>query len=141
MTIVDPNGKSMKTEQEVVTYEVGNIKLDSNQTPNNKLEEGLIGARQMAAAQLSQMARQRMAETGVAMPEESLRLQVMAEASKITDPFKMEPCAQAIFMLLAIEISQRDDTIKSLNDRIEKLEECLPKQKTESSLEDGSQTN
>jgi len=141
MTIVDPNGKSMKTEQEVVTYEVGNIKLDSNQTPNGKLEEGLIGARQMAAAQLTQMARQRMAEGGVAMPEESLRLQVMAEASKIADPFKMEPCAQGVFMLLAIEISQRDATIQALNDRIEKLEECLPKQKTESSLEDGSQTN
>ncbi len=138
MSIIDPNGKDLSStrQEETISYKVESVTLESNATPNDKLHEALAGARQMATMQLMMQAKQQAAQKGLMIPEESLRVQAMAEASKITDPFKMEPCAQAIFMMLAKEIESRDATIKSLTERIEKLEnEWRPK--TESSLADG----
>lgn len=122
MSIVGPNGEDFSTDREVENYTVGNISLDTNARPGDKLKQALEGARKMAEMQISMAARQQADASGLHIPAESIRVQAMAEASKITDPFQMEPCAQAVFMLLATEISQRDEIIKKLNDRIEKLE-------------------
>ena len=136
MSIVDSSGKALQSEREVVTYKVGNINLTTDAVPGDKLGEGLAGARQMAMMQLMAAAKQQAANSGLHIPEESLRVQATAEASKIEDPFKMEPCAQAVFMMLANELKTRDNTIRALEERIEKLE-C--DQKGETSSEDGLQ--
>ena len=143
MSIVDPNGKDLRAaQQEVVTYKVGSVSLDTNAVPGDKLGEGLAGARQMATMQLMAAARQSAAQSGLHIPEASLQLQATAEASKIVDPFKMEPCAQAVFMMLAMEIEARNEEIRVLTDRLEKLEEtCLSGQKSESSSADGDSAN
>ncbi len=136
MSIVDPNGKTVQSEREAVTYTIGNITLTTDAVPGDKLGEGLAGARQMAMMQLMAAGRQQAQQGGIHIPEESLKVQAMAEASKIEDPFKMEPCAQAVFMMLANELKTRDNTIRKLEERIEKLE-C--EQKGETSSEDGLQ--
>lgn len=136
MSIVDPNGKAVQSERETVTYTIGNVSLTTDAVPGDKLGEGLAGARQMATMQLMAAGRQQAKQGGIHMPEASLKVQAMAEASKIEDPFKMEPCAQAVFMMLANELKTRDNTISALEERIEKLE-CKPKE--ESSSEDGLQ--
>jgi hypothetical protein len=136
MSIVDPNGKTLQADREIVTYEVGAVKLTTNALPGDKLQEALAGARQMAGMQLMAAAKQQAAQGGIHIPEESLRVQVTAEASKIEDPFKMEPAAQAVFMMLANEIRIRTEIIQDLTKRIEQLE-CKPK--TDSSSEDGLQ--
>ena len=136
MSIVDPNGKTVQSEREAVTYTIGNITLTTDAVPGDKLGEGLAGARHMATMQLMAAGRQQATQGGIHIPEESLKVQAMAEASKIEDPFKMEPCAQAVFMMLANELKTRDNTIRKLEERIEKLE-C--EQKGETSSEDGLQ--
>jgi len=134
MSIVDPSGKAIQPDREIVTYEVGNVKLATNALPGDKLQEALAGARQMATMQLMAAARQ--SQGGIHIPEESLRVQAVAEASKIEDPFKMEPAAQAVFMMLANQIQAQAEVIQDLRGRIETLE-CKPK--AESSSEDGLQ--
>jgi len=136
MSIVDSSGKAVQSEREVVTYQVGNVSLSTDALPGDKLQEALAGARQMMAMQLMQSARQQAAQGGIHIPEESLKVQVTAQASKIEDPFKMEPAAQAVFMMLANELKTRDNAIRALEERIEKLE-C--KQEGETSSEDGLQ--
>lgn len=143
MSIVDPNGKDLSAtrREESTTYKIDTVSLETSETPNTKLHEALAGARQMATMQLMMQAKQRAAQQGVLIPEESLRVQAMAEASKIVDPFQMEPCAQAVFMMLAKEIEARNEIIEKLTGRIETLEkECLP-QKRESSSADGAEVN
>jgi hypothetical protein len=126
MSIIDPNGNGINSkEKETNQYKIGSINLETTATPNSKLHEALSGARQMATMQLMMRAKQQAAERGIAIPEESLKMQAMVEASKIEDPFQMEPCAQAVFMLLANEIESRDGIIRELCGRVERLENEL----------------
>lgn len=135
MSIVDHNGKSVQSAQpEVIAYQVGDVQLATNATPADKLREGLSGAQQMAAMQLLASAKQHSAQSLVHIPEESLRIQAMAEASKIQDPFRMEPCAQAVFMMLAKHIEKMDKIVQGLTSRIEEFE-C--REKTNSLSVDG----
>jgi len=123
MSIVDPSGKNVQSDQrEPVDYKVGEVSLTTNGLPIEKLNEALAGARQVAAMQLMGAAKQQAAQSGIHIPDESLKIQAIAEASKILDPFKMEPCAQAVFMMLAEEIVSKNETIEALIDRVEKLE-------------------
>jgi len=139
MSIVDPNGKSVQSEKrKVVEYKVGDVSLTTDAVPGDKLHEALAGARQMATMQIMASARQQAAQKGLVLPEQSIQVQAIAEASKIEDPFRMEPCAQAVFMMLATEIADRDKMIQALTERIEKLE-CASKLEMGSLSEDGLQ--
>lgn len=133
--IVGPNGKS--THSVTIKYKVGNVVLDTNATPADKLQQALEGARQMAQMQLAAAARQQASASGLHLSAEGIRIQAIAEASKIVDPFQMEPCAQAVFMLLATEIAERNAVIEKLKERIDKLE-CSSKPEA-SLLEAGRQ--
>lgn len=144
MSLVGADGKNLKvdaTDEKEKIYRVGNIVLTTNATPNNKLNDALAGARQVATMQLIAEAKRRAASAAVYVSDESLKVQAIAEASKVEDPFTMEPCAQAVFMMLAIEIESRDATIQKLINRVEELEKRWPSEQEKASLLGDGQQN
>lgn len=128
MSIVDPKGNAVVSKKNLHDYRVGDINLQTNATPEIKLTEALEGAKKIAAMQLQASAEHQAAQGGIALPKETIRVQIMSEVSKIVDPFKMEPAAQAVFMLLAEEIARRDTVIDGLTKRLDKLE-CSKEEK------------
>lgn len=138
MSIVDPKGNAVASEKALREYRIGDISLQTNATPGLKLQEALEGAKKIASMQLQASAQQQATTRGIALPEEAIKVQILAEVSKIVDPFKMEPAAQAVFMLLADEISKRDKLIDNLTKRLEKLE-CLSEEEKLSLSTDGLQ--
>lgn len=119
MSLVGLDGQkiaSTDAEAEAVAYEVGGICIDAVDTPETTLQKALEGARQMVGQQVGQMALQRTGSEVVAVTE------AQAAASKVTNPFQIEPCALALFMLMAREIEHRDGVMSALAARLDALD-------------------
>lgn len=107
-------------------YEISGIRLMNPLTPNQMLERALINARQ-AIAQNAGMS---------VLAKGGSQVQAQAAASEaagsIKSPFQVEPCAEAVFMILAQEIAWRDELISELGQRLHALDgKDLPVRKVE----------
>jgi len=127
---VDGNPLDMaKLSKKPNRYAVGEVQIISTETPNDRLNTALQGARQMAVAQVAQQ----LMVKGVSQEDAVVRGN--AEASKIASPFQMEPAAEAVFMLLSQEISKRDEQISELHRKLEKIQSAIGADPEDSSPE------
>lgn len=119
MGLIDPSGKpvdvkSMKAKPR--TYKVGNVRVETPETPELTLGNALANAQQAIASQAAAAAMHQGAGHAGA---QQAALKAMGQ---VVSPFQVEPCAQAVFMLLAQEIEWRDQLIDNLNERLRIVE-------------------
>lgn len=116
MSLVGLDGQEISTEIKTAKYEVGGVQIDAADTPEMMLQKALAGAQQIVGQQVGQMAMQRSGSQVVAQTE------AQAAASKVMNPFQLEPAALAIFMLMSREIEHRDRVISALAARLDALD-------------------
>lgn len=116
MPLVGLDGQEISSEKEPIKYEVGGVIIEIAETPEMVLQKALLGAQQLVAQQVGQMALQKTGSHMVAQTE------AQAAASKVNNPFQIEPGAFAIFMLMSREIEHRDRVIEGLSKRLDALD-------------------
>ena len=116
MSLVDAVGNPVILDREEKEYSAGGLRVKLQATPEDMLQRALAGAQKMAGQQAGMIAMQKTGSQAIAQQE------AMEVASKVTDPFAMEPAALAVFLLLAREIEFRDKVIADLASRLDKLD-------------------
>jgi hypothetical protein len=118
MSLVDSSGKPIDTDMlgPVKVYEISGIRMKSPLSPNQMLERALIGAQQGIAQNVGMSV---LAQGG---SEAQAQAAASKAASEIRSPFQVEPCAEAIFMIVAQEIARRDKLISALSERLHALD-------------------
>jgi hypothetical protein len=101
MTIVGPDGRP--AERERVEYKVSDFGFETNEKPDEVLGVALARAR------------------------EAMSSRDPLGAATISNPFVMEPCAQAVFMYLAIAVAELRQERDALVERVEALEKSVDK--------------
>jgi len=117
MPLVDASGNPVLLDREEKEYAAGGLRIRIQATPEDLLQRALAGAQKMAGQQVGMIVMQRTGSQVVAQKE------AMEAASKITDPFAMEPGALAVFLYLAREIEYRDRVITDMAKRLDKLDD------------------
>lgn len=106
-------------------YQVEGVDMITQATPETQLGKAMTEAQRAIGGQ----AMQQMLAQGVSQADAATRAQ--AAASNVRSPFHMEPCAEAVFMLLAREIRKRDAVIDDLYARLNEAREMLDLERAE----------
>jgi hypothetical protein len=114
--IVGPDGHEVSSQAKPIDYEVGGIRIGVAETPESMLQKSLAGAQQLIAQQAYQSTLEKTGSAIVAQTE------AQSMASKVANPFHIEPAALAVFMLMAREIEHRDRVIAALASRLDALD-------------------
>lgn len=114
--LIDHEGKPLVLEAEPNAYTVEGICIRSPSTPQEHLRSALHESQKMVAQSVYLQARRGGADEMVAQSDAA------TAAAGIKSPFQIEPCAEAVFMLLAKEVAWRDKIILNLAGRLEALD-------------------
>lgn len=114
--IVGADGQKISSKEEEINYEVGGVRICVPKTPKDMLEIALNGAQQIVGQQAGQAALERTKSHVAAQAE------AQVAASKVGNPFQLEPGALALFMLMSREIEHRDRVIADLARRLDALD-------------------
>lgn len=117
MSIVGSDGKPIVIGAEKKKYKVGGYSLESDQSPQQKLQQALEGARELVGQQVYAMTMQQTQDMAAAQAA------VLRAMGQVSTPFQIEPCAEAVFMFLVLELEKRDKLIADLEARMGTLEE------------------
>lgn len=138
MSILGADGNAIDTDMlgEPKVYEAGGIRIETPLTPQTALQRALTGAQQGVAQNV-------MAQ---AAAQGATQLQAQAAASKaassIKTPFQVEPCAEAVFMLMTQELAWRDKLISELASRLKEIDgQDLPTREAEEKVPPGASVN
>jgi hypothetical protein len=116
MPIVGLDGHEISSEKQNIRYEVGGVRIETPETPEVSLQRALEGAQILVGQQVGQAALNRSGSHVVAQAE------AQTAASKVTNPFHLEPGALAVFMLMSREIEHRDRVIEALAKRLDAID-------------------
>ena len=115
MSLVDAVGNPVILDREEKEYSAGGLRVKLQATPEDMLQRALAGAQKMAGQQAGMIAMQKTGSQAIAQQE------AMEVASKVTDPFAMEPAALAVFfasiLLPRARISEEDGPINTSPER------------------------
>ena len=123
--LVGPDGKTpIQSDLPVKEFRAGGLQFSTSMTPDMLLTKAVQGAQQAIAQQTYQAVIQRLTASPL-VTQSQAHTQATAEAqsaaSKVGDPFTLEPAGMAVFMYLAREIQYRDAIIEQVNERLQKL--------------------
>jgi hypothetical protein len=118
MSIFGADGKPVDTDMlgEPKVYEIGGIRVETPLTPQTALQRAMVGAQQGIAQNVMMQAAAQGASQAQAQAAAS------EAAGSIKSPFQVEPCAEAVFMLMTQELAKRDVLISALASRLKELD-------------------
>lgn len=117
MSLVDAGGNPVIVDREEKEFSAGGMRIRLQALPEDLLQRALAGAQKMAGQQAGMIVMQKTGSQATAQSE------AVSAASKVRDPFAMEPAALAVFMFLAREIEYRDRVISEMAARLDKLDD------------------
>lgn len=115
MSIFDPKGNQV-TSQKGKEYKVGPHSIECTSTTTDVLRGALQNSQQAMAQQIY------MAAKSQGMDEMNAQARATEAISQISSPFQIEPCAQAVFMLLSQYIEYQQKINDNLANRLAKLD-------------------
>jgi len=119
MEIVGVDGKKLSAKdfiKKFTTYKVGDLEFKSEDKPEDILMQALQMAQQSIQMQVFHAHKHNNAS------DEDAKIKAMTAASSCQNPWQLEPCAWALFMMLAQQINEKDQLIEQLATRLEKLD-------------------
>jgi len=119
MDIIGPDGKKLSAQdfvKEYKVYKVGNVEFKTEDNPTDILKKATVMSQQTIQQQIY------FAEMQNGATQEDAKVKAMTAATYHQNPWQMEPCAWAVFMMLAEQVHEKNQVIDQLAARLKKLD-------------------